>query len=527
MDISFRYKTLDTLRTSKLDRCRYFASLTVPSILPRDGWSEQDALPQPFSSVSARGVTAMASRMLSALLPLNDMPFFKFELQTGVEPEPDIYSYLDVLSYQVFNKLSTGNLRETIYQALQHLIVVGDVLIVMEDTFNFRLIRLDKYVCRRDVYGELEELIFIEYQSILNEVDNNTTATTSLLDQGEKKGYRKIYVRSVKQEDGSWEVEKQDDEGASLEKGTYKTLPYIALRWSGVAGENYGRSHCEDIIGDIKALESFTEGLIYGVTASSLFWMAVDPAGMTELDDIVSRPTGSWVPARQGEVFTISPADTMNPQIQSTQAGVEILRRELGKAFLMDSASIPSGERVTATAVRMIGQELEHVLGGAFSSIARELMQPIVKRALFLMITEGSIDERLREMFEIDGLLDVEIVTGLQALSRDSDLQKLMQMGEMVRNLPEQAMNMFKWDSYGKALITALGFAPDAWIKSEEQVQEEQVAMQQQQMAMQGQQQAQSGMQQAVTEGASQLAMQDIQETGGQGIQQMIEQGVQ
>lgn len=322
MDISFRYKTLDTLRTSKLDRCRYFASLTVPSILPRDGWSEQDALPQPFSSVSARGVTAMASRMLSALLPLNDMPFFKFELQTGVEPEPDIYSYLDVLSYQVFNKLSTGNLRETIYQALQHLIVVGDVLIVMEDTFNFRLIRLDKYVCRRDVYGELEELIFIEYQSILNEVDNNTTATTSLLDQGEKKGYRKIYVRSVKQEDGSWEVEKQDDEGASLEKGTYKTLPYIALRWSGVAGENYGRSHCEDIIGDIKALESFTEGLIYGVTASSLFWMAVDPAGMTELDDIVSRPTGSWVPARQGEVFTISPADTMNPQIQSTQAGV-------------------------------------------------------------------------------------------------------------------------------------------------------------------------------------------------------------
>lgn len=193
----------------------------------------------------------------------------------------------------------------------------------------------------------------------------------------------------------------------------------------------------------------------------------------------------------------------------------------------MDSASIPSGERVTATAVRMIGQELEHVLGGAFSSIARELMQPIVKRALFLMITEGSIDERLREMFEIDGLLDVEIVTGLQALSRDSDLQKLMQMGEMVRNLPEQAMNMFKWDSYGKALITALGFAPDAWIKSEEQVQEEQVAMQQQQMAMQGQQQAQSGMQQAVTEGASQLAMQDIQETGGQGIQQMIEQGVQ
>ena len=69
-----------------------------------------------------------------------------------------------------------------------------------------------------------------------------------------------------------------------------------------------------------------------------------------------------------------------------------------------------------------------------------------------------------------------------------------MQMGEMVRNLPEQAMAMFKWDEYGKALITALGFAPDSWIKSEEEVKEEQMAMQQEQMNMQQQQQFCIGM---------------------------------
>jgi hypothetical protein len=526
MEISHRFKKLDALRTSKLERSRYFAALSVPTLLPPEGWTEQEALPQPFSSVATKGVTSMASRMLSALLPLNDMPFFKFELETGVEPDADIYSYLDALSYQVFNKLSSANLRETIYQALQHLIVVGDILVVMDDDFNFRLIRLDRYVCRRDVYGQIDELIFIEYQSIPEEEDDPTTADSYMTDSSEKKGYKKIYVRSTRNEDGTWDIEKQDEEGKIIDSGVYKVLPYIALRWSSVAGENYGRSHIEDNIGDIKALEAFTEGLIYGVTASSLFWMAVDPAGMTELDDITSVPTGAWVPARQGEVFTISPAETMSPQIQATQQGVNILRQELGKAFLMDSASMPQGDRVTATAVRMIGQELEHVLGGAFSSIARELMRPIVQRAMFLMIADGAIDERLKEMFEKDGLLDIEIVTGLQALSRDSDLQKLMQMGEMVRNLPEQAMAMFKWDSYGKALITALGFAPDTWIKSEDQVKEEQMAMQQQQGAIQGQQQAQAGVNQALTQGVSELAMQDIQETGGQGIQQMMEQGV-
>ena len=94
------------------------------------------------------------------------------------------------------------------------------------------------------------------------------------------------------------------------------------------------------------------------------------------------------------------------------------LRNEIGKAFLLDSASIPRGERVTATAVRMIGQELENVLGGAFSAIARDLMRPIVKRTVFLMITNGEIDERLADMFTSEGLVDIEIVTGLQADTR-------------------------------------------------------------------------------------------------------------
>ena len=156
-----RFRVLDSLRTSKLERARYCSSLTVPSILPPLHWSEQDQLPQPYSSVPARGVTAMASRMLSALLPLNDMPFFKFDLSSGVEPDPEIQAYLENLSYQVYNKISGGNLRETIYQALQHLIVVGDVMLIMDDDMSFRIIRLDRYVCRRDVYGEIEELSLI------------------------------------------------------------------------------------------------------------------------------------------------------------------------------------------------------------------------------------------------------------------------------------------------------------------------------------------------------------------------------
>jgi len=527
MNIAERFRTCDALRSSKLERARYCASLTIPSIMPPAGWTEQHQLPQPFSSVSARGVTAMASRMLSALLPLNDMPFFKFEMGTGAEPEVEVVSYLSNLSEQVYTKLSSGNLREIIYQALQHLIVVGDVLVIMEDDMNFRIIRLDNYICRRGVYGDVEEIIYKEYEALPGSMDDDSILMSSSDGYDTKNGYKEIFCRMEVVDKDKYIVTKQDSEGNTLQGGgEYTVSPYIVLRWSGVPGENYARSHCEDLIGDIKALEGFTEGLINGIAAASLFWQGVDPTGITEVDDIAGTPCGGFVASRPNEVFTISPAATMNPQIQSTQTGVEILRKEIGRAFLLDSASMPTGERVTATAVRMIGQELEHVLGGAFSAIARDLMEPIVKRTVFLMTTNAEVDERLQEMFTEEGVLSVAIVTGLQALSRDSDLQKLMQMGEMVRNLPEVAAAMFKWDEYGRALISSLGFNAEQWVKSEEDVKNEQMEMAQAQAQIQGSADSTKMVNQAVTEGGLQAAMQDMEATGGQGIQQaMAEMG--
>ena len=52
-----------------------------------------------------------------------------------------------------------------------------------------------------------------------------------------------------------------------------------------------------------------------------------------------------------------------------------------------------------------------------------------------------------------------------------------MQMGEMVRNLPSNAVQNFRWDAYASALITALGFDPRNWVRSPEEVAMEQGAV--------------------------------------------------
>jgi len=260
------------------------------------------------------------------------------------------------------------------------------------------------------------------------------------------------------------------------------------------------------------------------MAASSAFWMGIDPSGMTEVDDIADLPNGSWVPARSQDIFTISPSQTMNPQVGTAQSAMELMRREIGQAFLMTSSAIPSGDRVTATAVRMIGSELETVLGGAFSAIARDLMEPIVKRTIFLMIDSEELDNRMYEQFfDNEGILSVEVITGLQALSRDTDLQKLMQMGEMVRNLPEQAAASFKWDEYARALITSLGFDARNWVRSAEEIQQEQMMLAQAQMQQQAAQSASSAVTGAMGNVITNAANQDLQQTGGQGIANVMQ----
>jgi hypothetical protein len=142
-------------------------------------------------------------------------------------------------------------------------------------------------------------------------------------------------------------------------------------------------------------------------------------------------------------------------------------------------------------------------------------MVPVVKRTIYLMLQNNEIDPGMREQFdETNGILNIEILTGLQSLSRESDLTKLLQMGEMVRNLPPDAASSFKWESYARALITSLGFDPSNWVKSEEDIRKEEMeaADRQQQMEMQ-KMYAQSAL-----NTVSGAAQQDMLQNGGKNI---------
>ena len=525
MTVSERFDHLDSVRSTKLERARYMSSLTIPTLLPINGITNNGEMPKPYSSVASRGVTNMSSRMLSALLPLNDMPFFKFDLTNGTEADPETFTYMESLSVQIYNKLISKNLRESIFLVLQQLIVTGDCLMIMEDDYSFRVYRQDQYVVRRDIDGSIVELIYLDWvpkdpnDSQYEAFDNNFFPS-SLNAMNDLPDFEANFCRVVwNKETARWDYYSEDNEGNMIDEGEYRDSPFMPLRWIGVTGEDYGRSHCEEILGDIETLEAYTKALIDGMTAASTFWMAIDPSGITDIDDVAQSPTGSFIGARQGDVFTISPAQTISPQLSAAQTAVDQMRREVGNAFLLGSAGVRQADRVTATEVRMLGMEIENVLGGAFSAIARSLLEPIVRRTINLMIREEEIDERLAAEFMDNGQLTINIVTGLQALSRDSDLTKLMQMGEMVRNLPPEAIQHFRWDQYGIALIASLGFDPRNWVRNEQETDQRQMDQQQQAAEMQAQQAVAMGAAQGAGAGAGQVAQTGVTEAAMQMMQ--------
>ena len=309
--IADRFFALDSLRRAKLDRARGCAALTLPELLPPYGWTETEQLEPPYSSVPARGVNALASRMMSALLPLNDMPFFRFGVPSGESLALEAKEYLESLSYQVFKKLTQKNLRETIYQALQQLLVLGDTLIILDDDMTFRTCRLDHYVVRRDYKGDVIEIIFLEHTAYSHD-ENAQNPVRSVIPGSSmvmKKGYDCLYHRVIwLDEEQEWHQTTELD-GKIIAEGTYKISPLIPLRWQSIVGENYGRSHVECNIGDIKSLEAYTASLIEGLAAGSSFWMGVDPSGITALDDIIKPPS------IYESVTTISNQETASPNL--------------------------------------------------------------------------------------------------------------------------------------------------------------------------------------------------------------------
>ena len=480
------YTTLEGARYSYLDRGRACSKLTLPYVMPEEGFGPHSRLETPFSGVGSRGVNNLASKLLLALLPPNS-PFFRFQAnekklaedETPPELMSEIEASLQALEELVMDEVTRGAYRVALHEALKHLIITGNALLYLPDEGGLRVFHLDRFVVQRDPMGNLlsvatkESVAFStlseEIRQRLQQQDPNLAEIDAKVD----------LFTSCRRKAKHWEIT-QDVNGVDIPyaggKVTMDRNPFIPLRLSRIDGEAYGRGFVEEYLGDIQSLEALTRAIVEGSAAAAKVLFLVNPNGTTRARTLAESPNGAIVQGNAADVNTLQ-LDKFN-DFRTAQVTMEAIKDRLGAAFLLTSGVVRQAERVTAEEIRMLSQELEASLGGLYSLLAAEMQLPLVKRIMSVMQKKKMLPKLPKD------LVKPVIVTGVEALGRGNDLSKLdLFLAGAAQVVGPEAIGQFvNVEDYFKRRATALGIKTEGLIKSAEQMQQE--AQMQQMQAM-------------------------------------------
>ena len=486
------YSKLAAQRDPYLQRARDASRLTIPTIMPEEGHNASTTMITPYQSVGARGVNNLASALLLSLLPPNS-PFFRLvvdqkalaEIESqnnGQSLKTDIEKGLSKIEQSVGAEIETQALRVHTFEALKHLIVTGNVLLHLPDDGGMRVIHLDRYVIKRDPMGNPMKIITKEcvMPEMLPEAARKLVATSD--ESSYKDGGIDMYTCVETLEDGKVEIFQEI--GGSEVPGTRGVFdksksPYLALRMNRTAGEDYGRGFVEQYQGDLQSLESLMGSVVQAAAAAAKVLFLVAPNGVTRSRVLAEAPNGAIVEGSSNDVsvLQLNKAADLSIAYQTIQT----ISDRLSYAFLLTDNAIRNADRVTAAEVRLVTQSIERQLGGVYSVLSQEFQLPLVRR----MMDQMERDKKLPKL--PSDLVRPAIITGVEALGRGNDLNKidefLVGVGQLLG--PQVIGQFVDMREYMDRRAMALGIETEGLIKSQEQIQFEQMAAQQAQAAEQ------------------------------------------
>ena len=486
---SERFQKLDADRSAVLDRARECSKLTIPSIVTDSGSSETDTLETPYQAVGARLVHDLSSKLLLALLPPNTS-FFRLlanpelvELVQQKDPggEDELEKNLVSLEQEMMKQIEKEALRVPIFEAIKSLIIGGNGLLYKTKT-GLKSYNMANFVVSRDFSGNTMEVICKE------EVTKNTLPEDILAKLEENPEIAEstqvtIYTRGIKKS-GVW-FEYQEVEGVFVEDSDTKytddtKLPFIPLRWTSINGENYGRGLVEQYLGDFRSLEALYQLLLEASAVMARVLFGKKAGSVVDVDDLNTAENGECILGDlENDITTLQVGKGSDLQVPMNM--VQDITRRLEQAFLAATSATRDSERTTATEIRYMAADLEKSLGGVYSILSLELQRPLA----YLLLSQSKAD--------ISSLgIELVIVTGVEALGRNVELDKIRQFNQLIQELgsPEIVLQRMNVGNYITKIANSLAFDTTGLIKTDEQIQQEQQAQQQQdaenQLAMQG-----------------------------------------
>ena len=510
-----RYQALSVSRQPFLDEARRCAALTIPALCPPDGLSNGAKLLEPYQAYGALGVKNLAEKICRALFPPG-RSFFRlsvsqYELERqitemvsvivserAVDPEAaqkfvtdmtrtastELEHKLAGVEQAILRDFELDNNRPTDSEALKHLINDGAVVRYCPQSGEEqpRIYDLNHHVVKRDPDGTVLDIITREGITAMS-VDPAIRVACGL-GPAEKESVLKEYdlFTRIRRGEKFWETE-QELNGVLVpgSKGTFPldACPWVALRWTKIDGEDYGRSYVSDYRGSLQMLESLTQALHDGgvISARTIGFVNPNSSYGTRLRDVARAKNGDMVPGNAGDV-TFLRVDKQNDMSWVLQT-MQVIARDVSRAFLLNSSVQRDAERVTAQEITAMIQELEGILGGVYGAFGREYQFPILKNLMVKMRRAGSLPELPVEV-------EPTIITGVDALGRTADLEKLAQFGQFLGMFPPDIVREYtRFSDLLKQGAVAIGVKVDSLLKSEEEVAAERERAMEMQMAQQ------------------------------------------
>jgi len=382
-------------------------------------------------------------------------------------------SALALIEEQVHQAADASNLRIQLFQVLRHLIITGNSCLYMSPSGDAQVYSLNQYVCDRAADGTLLTLIIKEdvaYESLSDELkaycksgrkDVPVYTCVKLIEAGKYESFQEMYGNAIPGTEGEYDAE---------------TLPWIPLRFIRAnSAESMGRSLCEEHLGDLRVAESISQSVTEAAAISARTIFMVSSTGTTRSRALSKAQNGAIIEGNAGDVTVLQTAKQADLQI-----AYQVLRsaeERLAQAFMLTAGLIRDSERTTAREVELVAQQLEETLGGVYSNLAQELMQPIVKIMLARLSKAGKMPSLP------PNLIRSQVITGLPNLGRQADLTRLAMFVQGAQQTlgPSAVEKFILVPEYLRRSAAALSINAAGLVRSEEEVaQMEQAAAQQQ-----------------------------------------------
>ena len=254
---------------------------------------------------------------------------------------------------------------------------------------------------------------------------------------------------------------------------SYKTNPFVILRWTKYAGEIYGRGPGMKVINDLKTLNKINEYSLRALAFTIPVFCASQESDY-DVDDFVFEP---------GAINPVPSTLTNNPTI--TQLGVNqspdlqaynIERLEMEIKKNMFDVTIPNDpdRDMTATEISQRANELNDSLNTNFGRLVNEFLYPLTRRIIEILQRFGYLSDNI-DIAQFNGFgYKIKINTDLGNQAKEKQVQRILNAVQTLLSLDSTqtlAPKVINFTALAPYMMQQMG-VPENFINSEEEIQQ-------------------------------------------------------